>query len=1131
MSNFAFLQNEWGMLFESARKAESAVMSDPRSSCFYARYTLEQAVNWLYKNDQSFGIPYDNNIGALLAHSAFRQNVPDKVYDKAKFIQKMGNVAVHSQRPIKQFDALNIIKELFHFLHWFAQTYTKGSPAKIPDTFDEKIPQTTVTKVAEPAKTLEQIQKLANVLAEKDKALAEKEQKLLSTDEELQKLRKQIEEIKAKNAKVPDDHDYSEAQTRDLFIDLLLKEAGWKLDKKEDIEYPVTGMPYGSGEGFVDYVLWGDNGLPLGIVEAKRTKKDPMAGRQQSKLYADCLEKMTGQRPVIFYSNGYETYLWDDLNYPPREVQGFYTKNELQLMIQRRKTKKDPSQQPINKAITDRYYQEECIRSIVEHLKSGHRKALCVQATGSGKTRTVIALCDLLMKCNYVKKILFLCDRTALVRQAVTAFKKHLPESNPINLLSDKEAQDSRVVVSTYHTMMGLIDEVKGGEEKRFGVGHFDLVIIDEAHRSVYQKFGAIFEYFDSLLVGLTATPKDEVDKNTYRLFELEDGVPTYAYDLDQAVADGFLVPPNPISVPLKFQREGIKYDDLSDEEKEEWDALEWDEEGGEPPDAVSAAALNKWLFNKDTVEKVLAHLMENGLKVKGGDRLGKTIIFAKNHKHAEFIAEIFNKNYPHYKGHFARVIDNYENYAQSLIDDFSKKDSDPHIAISVDMLDTGIDVPEVVNLVFFKMLQSKTKFIQMIGRGTRLCPDLFGIGQHKEYFNVFDYCQNFEFFNQNPEGKEGNAPEPLGKQLFKTRLALISAYRPKKQEKAELQELEQGLLDLLYAEVAGMNEDNFIVRPKRKYLHQYKDKSKWQQLTEGDLATLEKQIAGLPSEIDEEEETAKRFDLLTMKMQLAVLEAAPIFNRLRDQVMEIGGILEEKSSVPAVNAQMPLILQIQSEEYWQDITLPMIENVRRKLRDLIKFIDYKEQKVVYSDFEDEIGKGVKTELVGLSSGFNVMQYRKKVEQFVRSHENHIVIHKIKTADQLTPLDLQELEKFFFEADETGSRKDFEKAFGKQESLSLFIRKLVGLDRDAAKKAFGKYLDGKACTTEQIRFVNFIVDYLTKNGVMEPESLYEQPFTDINDKGLDGVFKEDQADDVVRLLENIKESATAELAG
>ena len=1127
MSNFAFLQQEWLWLFISATKAESAAMSDPRSCCFYSRYTLEQLVNWLYKNDPSFGNAYENNLGALLAHSSFRRNVPDLVYAKAKFIQKIGNTAAHSTRPIKQFDSLNATKELFHVLYWFARTYTKASPENIVAAFDQSLLQ---QKSSVESSSLKQIQQLEEDLKAKGDALAEKEKTLLSTDEELKKLREQVAAIKAKNEKVPDNHDYSEAETRDLFIDLLLNEAGWTLDKPEDTEYPVNGMPNETGEGFVDYVLWGDDGLPLAVVEAKRTKKDPQVGKQQAKLYADCLEQMKGQRPVVFYTNGYETHLWDDVNHPPREVQGFYTKNELQLMIQRRSTKKDLSAEPIKQSITDRYYQEECIRSIVEHLKKGHRRALCVQATGSGKTRTVISLCDLLMRCNWAKKILFLCDRTALVRQATNAFKAHLPESNPINLLSDKDALDSRVVVSTYHTMMGMIDETKGGQEKRFSVGHFDLVVIDEAHRSVYQKFGAIFEYFDSMLVGLTATPRDEVDHNTYRLFELENGVPTFAYDLPEAVADGFLVPPNPISVPLKFQREGIKYDDLSEEEKDEWDALEWDEEGGEPPDEVSAAALNKWLFNEDTVEKVLAHLMHDGIMVKGGDRLGKTIIFAKNHKHAEFICKVFDKNYPHYKGHFARVIDNYETYAQSILDDFSKKDTAPHIAISVDMLDTGIDIPEVVNLVFFKLLRSKTKFMQMIGRGTRLCPDLFGVGEDKTCFNVFDYCQNLEFFNQNPEGKEGNATDSLGKQLFKTRLALLSAYRPVKKDDEAVQQLEQGVLDILFEEVSAMNEDNFIVRPKRKHLHKYKQQDVWTQLTDGDLATLERHVAGLPAELEEQEETAKRFDLLTMRMQMAILASSPLFNRLMAQVIEIAGRLEEKSTVPMVHAQMPLILQIQSEEYWQGITLPMIENLRRKLRDLIKFIDRKEQKLVYSDFEDEIGDGVEMELGDLSTGLNVAQYRKKVELFIRDHSNHLVIHKIREAAPLTELDLQELERFFFEAEETGSRDDFERAFGEQASLGLFIRKLVGLDRGAAKKLFGQYLDGKACSKDQIRFVNVIVDCLTKNGVMEPDALYEQPFTDINDGGLDAVFPDEQADNVISILNNVNESVVARKA-
>jgi type I restriction enzyme R subunit len=570
----------------------------------------------------------------------------------------------------------------------------------------------------------------------------------------LTRLRAEVAAAKQAATAQPDTHDYSEAETRDYFIDLLLKEAGWPLDQARDREFAVAGMPNNDGQGFVDYVLWGDDGKPLGLVEAKRTRRDARAGQQQARLYADCLQRQFGQRPLIFYSNGYEHWLWDDTNYPPRAVQGFYKKAELELAIQRRASRKSLATAELNKEIVERYYQWRGIRRIAESFERDHdRKALLVQATGAGKTRTVIALCDLLMRCNRVKRVLFLADRVALVNQAVNAFKRHLPDASPVNLVSEKDAE-GRVFVSTYPTMMGLIDETRNGQ-RRFGVGHFDLVIIDEAHRSVFQKYRAIFDYFDALLVGLTATPKDELDRNTYSLFDLENGVPTDAYSLAEAVHDGFLVPPQAVSVPLKFQREGIRYDELSEDDKEQWDALEWDEEGG-VPDRVEAEAVNRWLFNKDTVDKVLQHLMTRGVTVAGGDRLGKTILFAKNQRHAEFIAERFNANYPHYKGEFARVITFRTEYAQSLIDSFAARDKAPHIAISVDMLDTGIDIPEVVNLVFFKLVRSKTKFWQMLGRGTRLCLDLFGPGQHKTFFYVFDYCQNLEYFSQDIAASEG---------------------------------------------------------------------------------------------------------------------------------------------------------------------------------------------------------------------------------------------------------------------------------------------------------------------------------------------------------------------------------------
>ena len=425
-------------------------------------------------------------------------------------------------------------------------------------------------------------------------------------EEELSRLRAEVAAARKANQALPDDHDYNEAATRDAFIDLLLHEAGWALDQPRDREFPIKGMPSQSGEGFADYVLWGPDGKPLAVVEAKRTKKDSRTGQQQAKLYADCLEKMYGQRPVIFTTNGYEHWIWDDLRYPPRKVSGFLKRDELELLHQRRRNRKTLDDVSVDEAIAGRFYQQRAIRRIGQAFeKDRQRKALLVMATGSGKTRTVIALIDQLMRGNWVKRVLFLADRVALVKQAHGAFKTHLPATPSANLLEhhDPARNDhsgARVFMSTYPTMMGLIDEIKGGE-KRFGPGHFDLIVIDEAHRSVYRKYRAIFEYFDSFLVGLTATPKDEIDHNTYSLFNLESGVPTDAYDLDDAVQDGYLVPPKSISVPLKFQRDGIAYDQLSDDEKDEWDAIEWDEEGT-IPDRIESGDLNKWLFNIDSL-------------------------------------------------------------------------------------------------------------------------------------------------------------------------------------------------------------------------------------------------------------------------------------------------------------------------------------------------------------------------------------------------------------------------------------------------------------------------------------------------------------------------------------------------
>lgn len=1121
MTNFVFLQSEWPRLFADAEKAEAQVIPDPRTACFYARRTLESAIAWLYKSDSALKLPYQDNLSALIHEPTFKQTVGQKIFVKAKLIKDLGNLAAHSHKPLQERDSMVAVRELFHVCFWLARTYAKGTKPADGLAFNPTLlPKTSPA----PPQTLTQIQQLESQLAEKDTRLTELLIGKAALDAELERLRSEIAAIKRQNAQTPDTHNYSEAETRDYFIDLLLKEAGWPLDKPQDREYRVTGMPNEKGEGFVDYVLWGDDGKPLGLVEAKRTKRDARVGQRQAELYANCLEKQFGQRPIIFYSNGYEHWIWDDVNYPPRSVQGFYKKDELERLIQRRNTRSSLGRGQINGEIVERYYQHRAIRRIGEAFERDHeRKALVVMATGAGKTRAVVALIDLMMRCNWVKRVLFLADRIALVKQTTNVFKKHLPSAGAVNVLEHPEQiGEARVLVSTYPTMLRLIDETKDGR-RQFGPGHFDLVIIDEAHRSVYQKYRAIFEYFDSFLVGLTATPKNEVDHNTYSLFDLEDGIPTDAYGLEEAVKDHFLVPPKAVSVPLHFQREGIKYDELSDEEKERWDAIEWDEDGSIPRN-VEPEALNRWLFNEDTVDKVLEHLMKRGMKVADGDRLGKTIIFAKNHDHAQFIAEQFDKNYPHYKGNFARVIDFQVEYVQSLIDDFSNPARGPHIAISVDMLDTGIDIPEIVNLVFFKMVRSKTKFWQMVGRGTRLRPALFGPGRDKKYFYIFDYCQNLEFFSQNPETVAGSAGESLSKKLFANRVELI-AELDKREAADGKDELRKEVAERLRHEVEQMNVNNFIVRPKRRLVEKYADAKAWETLGAEERNELTDDVAGLPSELVDEDQEAKQFDLLILRLQLALLRHEKSFMRWSKDVREIAGALNEKTAIPMVRAELELIIELQTDEYWQDVTTEMLEEVRKRVRSLIKFIEKSKRPTIYTDFADSMGDEAEIVLPGFDSGHDVERFRDKTLQFLKAHENNAVIHKLRFNEPLTKQDLDTLEKLLVEAG-AGTHDDV----GKVRSgggLGLFVRSIVGLDREAAKRAFDGFLSGRTLSANQIHFINLTIDFLTQSGWMTAAQLYETPFTDFSPKGVEGVFGVDQVSQIIEVLDEIRSRAVA----
>ena len=1128
MSNFQFLHKEWPAIFEEAKEAEQLTFTSPKASAIIARSAMEKTILWLYHNDEDLVIPHDTKIGSLLHQQCFRDILKPTMFRELDLIRRYGNNGAHG-KLVSQDQSIACIKNLFRFMS-FLGVYYGEEDLFIPNFDDELIPNGNEQK--ETLKALKELEDHLDRKRDKEKIEREKLEEQAETIEllkrqleEQQKLnkekRKEREKVKDPDKKIP--ILIPESVTRILYIDVLLKDAGWdKLNQGRELEYEVLGMPKStnpSGIGYVDYVLWGKDGKPLAVVEAKKTMADARKGRHQAVLYADCLEQMHGQRPVIFYTNGFETFIWDDTFYVDREIYGFYTQDELQLFIDRRSTRKDLRTFKVNLDIAGRDYQIEAIKRIAENfvvtgknknLRGAKREGLLVMATGSGKTRTAAAIVEMLTKSNWAKRVLFLADRNALVTQAKNAFKEHLPELSAIDLTKEKEDSSTRLVFSTYPTIINKIDKLKTDDERFYGVGHFDLIIIDEAHRSVYQKYGAIFNYFDAMLIGLTATPKTDIDHNTYGLFGIEDNDPTFAYELDTAVEQGFLVPPKSISVPLKFQREGIKYDELSPDEKKEYEEKFGDPTKEEAPDYIGSSALNKWLFNTDTVDKVLDHLMNDGIKVSGGDKLGKTIIFAKNHAHAVFIEERFNKNYPEYGGTFLRVIDNYETKAQDLLEKFTNHfiEEEPQIAVSVDMMDTGVDAPRVVNLVFFKMVRSSSKFWQMIGRGTRLCPNLFAPGEDKKEFLIFDYCQNFEFFDENPDGYETTSSKPLLQQIFEAKLnvsQLVSHLSEKTEEELEIRDK---YLTELHAIVQNLDETRFVVRKELRYVKEFSNKSKWLNLSKSNVQEINFHLSHLQPASKDDDELARRFDMLVLIYQMILLSGTGNATKCINNIFKTAVALQKKDNIPQVAIHLPLIKEVQTDHYWETINVKRLEELRLALRDLIKYLEKEKQDPVYTHFEDELNYDEITIKEPVKSYVSLQSYKDRVESYIRKNKNHLTIHKLSSNIPITKPELDQLELMLFAEGVAGTKEEFVQQYGER-PLGAFIRSVTGLEQTALNEAFSDFLQVGNLRADQMTFIKTIISYLSKNGSIDKTMLYEPPFTDLNDQGISGVFDED----------------------
>lgn len=1079
--NFDFLKDlpDFADLYRYCNQAEKYQKVEPEMAALQARRALEYTVRTIYML-KDWEIGNRTSLFELVDAEEFSSFIDDrKLMMALHYIRKAGNNAAHMGN-ISAGESFYTILNLHTFVS--AVLVKLGVVSDVP-LFDRNLLNS--NKLSKP--TID-ITKSASKVIE------------TPTQTFVKKYRPRIKESHTLQAKNP--QYLTEAETRQLYIDQQLREAGWEILTKEGaivagkacVEIQVDGMPNDSGVGYVDYVLFGRNGNPLALIEAKRTSKDAQVGKHQATLYADSLEKKYGVRPIIYYTNGYETMIIDDLGYPARTIYGFHTIADLELLIQR-KGQKDITDLTIKDSITNREYQKRAITAVCEHFNKKHRRALLVMATGTGKTRVSISLIDLLMRNNWIKNVLFLADRTALVSQAHKNFTKLLPTVTTC-VLSDNSPKDmnARIMFSTYHTMINCID----AEAKEFSVGRFDLIIVDEAHRSIFGRFGSIFDYFDSLLVGLTATPREEIDRSTYQVFGAEQGEPNFSYDLVEAIEDGYLVPYRGFKRNSQHLREGIKYNELSQEERDQLEQV-WDYEttiNAIEADNYNRDIVNKemftYIFNDNTIDQVLQELMEKGLKVQGGERIGKTIIFAYNHKHAKRIVTRFEALYPQYGSDFCVLIDYSVNYAQSLINRLEVRDKDPQIAVSVDMLDTGIDIPDLLNLIFFKEVKSKIKFMQMIGRGTRLSEDIFGRGKDKEEFYIFDYCQNFEYFNLKPEGSEAKATQSLTERIFCSKAEIAFELQSSKyQEEEYSKKFHDSLKEELKRQVAEMNASQISVRKNLRYVDKYKLADSWDYISLVDLSELKSYIAPILNPT-QEDESAKRFDLLILNIQLSLLNETKKAGGSKKSVVTIARALSEKGTIKEVKDKLDIINEVLTDSFWDELSLSSLETVRMELRDLIKHLqDDLNHQTFGVDIEDQI------EDAGETDGFlTVRTYKQRVIDYLAENANSAVIQKIRNLESITKDDILSLEKILWK--ELGTKDDYEK-FTKETiaggNVAAFIRSIVHIDRNSAVKQFSDFLSDNKLNSEQQEYLKTIINYVCENGDITLDTLVnESPF-------------------------------------
>lgn len=1112
-SNFKFLEKKLPDLAALGDFAEQYVYADPQSSAVKLRTFAEKFVEIIYTIRNIDNTSYLDNLFGQLDNDTFKEAVPKTVINLLHSLRINGNRAAHGSDITSEI-IIELLKQAHELAKWIYGTYCSGNINSVPIFADP-------TQNVKTEEWKSERNKILKDLYEKEKQLQEAIAQLQierQRKETKVRAKEELDQFVIKGQEVVNELKYTEEDTRKFLIDEELAKAGWNVGSNqqdtEEVrqEFPVEFQQNDSGLGKADYVLFDDDENPLAVIEAKKTSKDPNIGKKQAQLYADGLEKKYGQRPIIFYTNGFETYIYNDYyNEQPRKIYGFYSKDSLQYLIVQRSSRTKASEVKINYDITDRPYQIEAIKRVVENFETHGRKALIVQATGTGKTRVAISLADVLSRANWVKRILFLCDRRELRKQAKNVFQEYLP-GTPLTILNSRTSEDrnKRIYLATYPAIKQFYQS--------FDVGFFDLIIADESHRSIYKVYKDIFTYFDCYQIGLTATPVGFINRNTFRMFDCTDDNPTAYFSYEDAVQSEpqYLSSFEVFNVTTKFLREGIKYSEMTREQQMQLEEQVSDPEYFE----FDSEQIDKAIYNEDTNRKIIRNLMENGRKLPDGT-LGKSIIFARNHRHALILKEKFNELYRQYGESYCQVIDNYDPRADQLIDDFKGYgNQDIRIAISVDMLDTGIDIPELLNLIFAKPIKSFVKFWQMIGRGTRIRKDLFGKGLDKTTFRIFDHWSNFEWFDLHYKHTQPTESKGLLQRVFEERINLgETALKQYDQETFAF------VSKQILADVNRLAEtDTVSVKEKIKDIKLLQSEQVINNFS-GDVKHRLRNIANLMQLVDiRGQSDAYNFDLLIAKAQNALLLKSGSFDDYKGEIINSVQSLQE--SIHQVRAKSETIKKVQSKEFWKDVTTSELENVRKELRSIMKFhsgggegdyvppkIDVKDDELEYTQYEVK------------NKGVEMRAYKERVEDvLIRLIDKSPTLQKIKRGQSVNDKDIQELISLVLTQHPDVNLELLKEFYpDTADHLDLAIRRIIGLDPEYISQQFQSFIkENPNLNATQLKFIQLLTNHIAKYGTLKLENLFEPPFTTIDSDGVYGIFpSEEQAEKIINIVREI----------